>query len=148
MIPLTFVGSASGGGVYRVDFGSTDGGEPIYVQAETNAIAPGGPGADHSFDWLRVTVSNTMAASVIVTPMLDGQPLTAAAFTLTLPARTERRSTVFERLIRLDVGGRTYAPRGTWLSVRFVVPALAAGDLILDDVEVEYDITTPTKVPA
>jgi hypothetical protein len=150
MISGSFVGAigdgVTGAGIYKLDSGHLDGGQPVYAQAETNAIAPGGAGADHVFDWLRITVTGTMATQLVVTPLLDGKPITGAEFTIALTASADPTSTVFERMIRAETGGRTYAPRGTWLSVRFRVPAVAAGSLTLDGVEVEYEVLTPTKV--
>jgi hypothetical protein len=88
-----------------------------------------------------------MAVQLQVIPIVDGEPIDAE-FTIDLPEEDERRSVVYERAIRVDDGVRTYAPRGTWLSVRFLMSELAAGDLIIDGVSVDYDILTPTKIRA
>jgi hypothetical protein len=153
MIPRAFAGSATDGGIYELDVGHMDHESVITVRAETNALAPGGSSADHSFDWLRVSLTHTMPVSVTVTPVVDGLPLTVAAFTVNLPAETKRKSKVFERPIRVPhmrdgVATRTYSPRGTWLSVRLEATVTSPGDLIFDGVDVEYEVLTPTKVRA
>jgi hypothetical protein len=153
MIPRAFAGSATGGQIYMLDEGMDDAGVPIPLRAQTNAMAPGGITANHSFDWLRVTFTNTMEAVVLVTPVVDEARVDNAAFSVELPSYATRTSTVWEGLIRATVtapGGvpRTYAPQGTWLSVLFEVLTLSGGDLIIDSVEVDCDILTPHKARA
>jgi hypothetical protein len=146
MIPRAFAGSSQDGSIYRLDDGFDDAGNPILVRLQTNPMAPGGASADHSFDWLRITLTSTMAVQIMVTPIVDGIELADARFAIPVGASERRKSQVFERVIRISAtSGRTYAPRGTWLSVRLDVEALGPGDLIIDSIDVDYDLLTPLK---
>jgi hypothetical protein len=145
--PAVFAGAADGGGIYRLDDSAhLDGVTPIELRVETGTVAPGGISADHAFDWIRLGVTHTAAATLKVTPLVDGDPVPGAAFAISLEAQSKRTSVAFERAIRASVEGglRTYAPRGTWIAVLIEGMRLGAGDLILDSVDVDYEVLTPT----
>lgn len=151
MIPRAFVGSGEGGGIYLVDEGVDDAGTAIALRAESNAIAPEGVGLDYIFDRVWFTITHAMAVTLRVTPVVDGVALGDASFDIVLGEQATETVRVFERAIRRpflrnEVEVYRFAPRGTWLSLRVEsVGALGTGRLFFDEIELKYDIATPTK---
>jgi hypothetical protein len=141
--PRLFLGQSGGNALLKADDGYQDAGNPIAVRLETAPVSPAGPGGEAIFTALFLTFTNTMAATVSVTPIVDGTEL--ASQTITLPARTERTTTRHELGLSIPYteGGQELlrtAPRGAWLQVRLSVAAIGPGDLIFDGVSVEYEV--------
>lgn len=153
MQPIAYVGSAEGGGIYALDEGYSDHLQDIHAVAQASPLAPGGSDADCGFDRLFIVLTWSMPATVRCTPIVDKVDIAAAVFDIELPAVAAgtRRSHVFERMLRMPflvdgVESYRHAPRGTWFALRMeTVGGLADGDLIFDEVVLEYDVLSPTK---
>ena len=152
MIPHAFLGSGEDGSIWALGRGHDDAGIPIPVRVQSNPLAPAGPSADCGFGRLYITLTWSMDAHLVVTPIVDGRPLADAAYNIRLsrPADGRRASAVYERILRLTATMRgrpafTYEPRGTWLAVLIEADSLGVGDLIIDDAVLEYDVLSPTK---
>lgn len=144
MIPVPFA-AEHGNRIVRLDSGHQDAGAPVPFLIESAAVAPAGAEGDCAFDRLRLVLTWTAAAAVTVTPILDGAPLPASAHTVELQSATERRSRVYELVLRRrSVSGHSYALRGTWLAVRIEGTA-GDGDLIVDPSVIEFEVLTPTQ---
>lgn len=145
MIPVAFAAEA-GNRIVQLDTGYQDAGEAVPILLESAAVAPGGITGDCAFDRVRLTLTWSAAATLTVTPILDGVALAASAHTLTLAASAARQSEVFELVFRrAATSGSTYALRGTWLAVRIEGERSTAGDLIVDPAVLEYEVLSPTQ---
>lgn len=139
-----FIGQRAAANLLALDRGSSDAGTPIRVRGETAAVAVAGAGGEAIFPTLYLTLTHSMVATLRVTPLLDGVPL--PVILLSVYAAPRRVSTVHElSLMQSFEGLLTYAPRGTWIAVRIEVDPLTEGDLIVDSVEVEYEIVQESK---
>lgn len=153
MRPRAFIGSAEDGAIYAMDEGSADGASAYNARGQTNPIAPSGADMDSSFDRVYVTLTWSMDATVRCTPIVDGTLVTAAQFDITLTGSPlgERQSRVFERALFkpfMQDGVEQYREglRGTWFALRLeTVGGVADGELIFDEVTLEYTPGSPTK---
>jgi len=150
MSAILFLGEQGGNRLLRADDGYQDAGSAVPVRLETVPVAPAGPGGEAIFTALYVVLTATMAASVQVTPIVDGVEL--ATQTITLSAQASRKTTHHE--LGLSVAlleGATevarFAARGTWFQARISVSALAAGDLIVDGLALEHEVVRES-IPA
>lgn len=139
---------------------TSDGGAVVSVRALTNTVAPAGPGGECAFMFAYLTVTATMSAQLRITPVIDGSsgPVSTPAGTvsfvtpiLTLSQQVgsppQRVTTTFpipltQRLV--DAGGversRWYI-RGSRLALLIEsINTLGSGELILDGVDVEFDV--------
>ena len=124
-IPSAFVGSAENGAIFVLNTGNSDAGENIPVRVQSNPLAPAGPSADCTFDRLFLTFTWSIGVVLKVTPIVDGEALEDASYQITLdrPDTRQRRSRVFERILRRvayrgNIESFKYVPRGTWFAVR------------------------------
>src|SRR5574341_267236 len=142
-VPRLFLGELGGNRLLKADDGFQDASAAIVVRAETVPVAPAGPGGEAIFSALYLVLTATMAVTIQVTPIVDGVALEMQD--ITLSAQTERKTTHHELGLSIPLmEGPTemarFAPRGTWFQARIVVPALAAGDLIIDGVSLEHEV--------
>ena len=150
MIPAAFLGSATSGDIYATDTGTSDAGEPIGIRIQSNPFAPAGATMDCTFERVYLTLTWSMDAVLLITPILDGVPLDRDSWTLALarPATGRRKYQVFERVMRRTKQSTIpykYALRGTWFALRIeTVGQLGEGDLILDQVALEFEPLQPT----
>lgn len=144
MIPVAYTAEA-GNRILRVGVGHEDAGVPLAFRVLTAAVAPAGASGDCAFDRIRLAVTWSADAVVTVTPVLDGEPI-AESHVLTLPAGEQRRSKVYELVLRrVSPRGSTYAVRGTWLALLIEGVVESAGDVIFDPATLEYEVLTPTQ---
>lgn len=153
MIPRAFIGSAEGGGIYALSQGYRDGDSPVEMVAQGNPVAPGGADNDCVFNRIFLTLTSSMQVTLTVVPVVDGVEISDAAFTVELTAlpTAERTSHVFERSLyqwhRVN-GVQKYKKglRGTWFDLRISSSGgIGSGDLIFDEVVLDYDVESPTK---
>lgn len=142
MIPVAY--AAAGNRIVRLDCGHQDAGEPINFSIESAAVAPAGVDGDCAFDRLRQVLTGTAAATITITPLIDGVPVPEAAHTIQLEATEDRASRVFELILRRHAAsGSTYGLRKTWFAIRIEGTAVP-GDLIIDPASLEVEVLTPT----
>jgi hypothetical protein len=154
--PVLFFGERGGNHLLLGEHGHTDAGAAIVARARPNEMAPAGQGGECLFAALYLTVSHSMATTLRVVPILDGERLEDMAKVIELP-ELERRTTLppmelplLRDAKRLDgtVWGR-FALRGTWFSFTCDTPAgIGEGDLLIEAAEVEVEIVRETKRPA
>ncbi len=142
-VPRLFLGESGGNRLLKADDGFQDAGVNISIRAETVPVAPAGAGGEAIFTSVYLVLTATMAVTVQITPIVDEVPLETQD--IVLSAQTERKRTHHEfglsiPYIHNSVERARFAPRGTWFQVRIVVPAIAAGDLIIEGVALEYEI--------
>ena len=152
--PLLFLGSAAGGVLLEADQGTGDNAAAFNLLARTNRVAPAGVGGECIFTALYLAISHTEAATLRVTPILDGVALEPTD--IALPLVAARTLTAHDVGISIPytvaaVEAARFAARGTWLQVQVETLAAAPGDfgdLIIESVEVEYEVVRETKDPA
>lgn len=142
-----FFGERGGNGVNRVGEGSSDDGTAYDVVVETGDFAPGGEGGEAIYTAFYITVTHTMAVTLRVIPVLDGVEQTAQQKDVALSSETSRTTKVIEVGLSIPVpdgaGGEAgrCAMRGTRIKCRLeTTGGIAAGDLIVDKVEVEHEV--------
>lgn len=156
MSQILFFGEANGKRLFKADTGHQDVDLAIKLTAESDPMSPAGPGGESIFTALTCIFLHTMAATVIVTPILDGTDLEPQ--NIVLSSKATRTRETFELGLSIPIThaaterGRC-APRGTWFSCRLEVTAIATGDLICEGVAVEQEvvqegITTQTFTPS
>ena len=101
----------------------------------------------------QVTLQSALSHLYVLIPVLDDLPLVDEATTIALPDNGGARvTTPFEIPLTRDVLGyegaviSRAALRGTWLSFVIDTPdGLAAGDLILEAISVEYEVERESR---
>lgn len=136
---------ASSGHEYQADDSS-----PVQMRGETDAVAPAGVGGECTFDKVTLTFTHSMAVTLRITPILDGEPLTSEARNVTLPAWPARKSTAIEFVLSrgfMENGVEVlrYALRGCWFAVRIDSGPLGAGDLLIEPGTLEYTVVTESR---
>lgn len=146
-----FLGERGGNGVNEMDVGATDDGTAITAVDETGHFAPGGESGEAIFTAFYLTVTHTMAATLRIIPVLDGVKKTDQQKDVVLSGEAERTTKIIEvglwEPVNDDLGAEVgrCAMRGTRIQCRIeTVGGLAAGDLILDKVEVEHEVVLET----
>ncbi len=156
MSETLFYGEANGNRLLEADTGYQDVDTAIAVLAESDPIAPAGPGGESVFYGLTVVVLHTMAVTIVLTPIIDGVALETQNIVLTTKATRTREQIELGLSIPImhaAVERGRCAPRGTWFQVRLSVTAIATGDLIIEGVALEQEvvsegIATQTFTPA
>lgn len=149
MSEILFYGEANGKRLFQADSGFKDVDLGIALIAESNPIAPAGPGGESAFYSLVFVFLHTMAVSVVVTPIVDGVDLENQSILLTEKARRTRVQVELGLSIPIlyqDVERGRCAPRGTWFSVRLAVAEITTGDLIVEGVAVEQEVVAESLV--
>lgn len=142
MIPHAFLGTANG--LVLLDEGQLDDDETIDFRAQTSPVAPAGANLDCTFDRVFLTVTHAANGRVRLTPVVDGDDISEAAFSIALrrPASGYATATV-QRVLRKRsvVPGRptiAHVPRGTWFAVRIENDGVLKGDLVIDQLALEW----------
>ena len=147
--PRAFTGSAAGGDIYELHSGHSDLGRSYPVLIRTNPLAPAGADMDCAFDRLYITLSWNTTATIRVSVIVDGEPvastLQAASFTVARPASGNIVRKVFRHVLRQQVRGYTQGLRGTWFSVELSADVGNAGDLFVEQFDLEFQPLGPTK---
>jgi hypothetical protein len=153
MIPRAFIGSDADGKIYALNQGHMDDATGVDFLAESNPVAPGGTEMDCIFNRLYVTLTWSMPVTVRCTPVVDGVAITASQFDIVLAAlpTSERQSKVYDRAlyqphVRGGVAKYRKALRGTWFAIRVQsINGIGPGDIIVDEVNLDYDVESPSK---
>ena len=132
-----------------VDYGHTDDGNGVVIRARTNPVAPEGAAMECSFDRVYVTITRSAALDLLCTPVVDETLLPDSAFAIKLDQPTTDRSPyTHEQVLRTPREGGAYFSglRGRWFALQIDSAAgVFAGDLILDQVDLEYSRVSPTE---
>jgi hypothetical protein len=141
--PILVFGQGGGNSLYEAGRGFTDDGVAYEFRGRSDRVAPAGIHGECIFPALYLAISHTMAVDLSLVPVVDDVELDP--ITLTLEAKTART------LERFDVGlsikiedalgverGRC-APRGCWFQLLIYDDGLAAGDLIFEQTQVEFE---------
>lgn len=152
-IPVLFFGRAdTSADVFQTNLGADDDGVAITPQALSNAVAPAGASGEAIFRNVYLTLTHDMAVDVRITPIVDYVPLDGTSGqpdirqTVSLGALGARTTTRFEfGLSRPSDLTATpaffHALRGAWFQLLVeAINGLAAGDLIIEQVELEIEI--------
>ncbi|MCY3623038.1 MAG: hypothetical protein OXH68_15185 [Gammaproteobacteria bacterium] len=156
-IPRTLLGEAGGNRILLVGEGHRDGVDPLPIRATTNPFAPAGASMDCSFDRLFITLTHSGQVHLRCTPIVNGEHITAAAFDIELPPPVGRRSHVHEEPLFRDSAHGRYMEglRGTWFQLQIdsvqtddagnmTGNGIYPGDLILDEITLEWESLSPT----
>lgn len=142
-----FFGQSGGDLLWQFGEHWQDDGNPVTARMRTLPMAPGGVGGEAIFQNLYLALEWRSAVKVTVTPILDGDRLTALSRTLELDGPLEPRRDDFEIPLNQghDVGATEelrYGLRGTWLQVEVeaVVETPTETGLIVEGVEVEREV--------
>ncbi len=158
-IPTLFYGGRdTEASVLVTNTGFTDNGVEIVPLAKSNPVAPGGASGEIVFKNVYVTITHSMEVDVRFTPILDfvaldgtgGQPDERTI--ISLPPLADRLTERFE--IGLSVpfpltGTPRFrnALRGAWFQLQAeAIGGLAAGDLIFDQTELEFEVVRESVV--
>lgn len=147
-------GLAAGGRIVRSDSAaSTDGGQPIAARIEGVPLALAGPSGEFVVPLLHLTVSWTMAVSLLITPIVDGVEYPDVVPPIALAAKPALHTETLEipltyqaQRADLSVWGK-FALRGTWFALRIETDALAAGELIFEAPTIEYEVVQESRAP-
>lgn len=157
-----FMGQGNGPKVFKAFEGATDDGVAFYPEAETRCLAPAESSGECIFTAIFLAVTWTMPVTLRVTPILDDR-----RYDGTLGTSDERRTIVLtSQAVRqtetflVPVSVPLYDPVDTDLEVarlnmrgqRFGVfveatTPLGAGDLLLEDVQVEFEVVADSFEP-
>lgn len=159
-IPILFFGGRdTEAGVLETNTGFQDNTVDYVPSALSNAVAPAGASGECVFKNVYITITHDMAVDIRLTPIVDfvaldgtgGQPDERLIFTL--PDLTPTRLTErFEMGLSLPfplTGPERFrnALRGAWFQLLAEgINGLAAGDLIFDQVELEYEVVRESLV--
>lgn len=156
---LFFGGIDTNGNILEFGAGADDNGVAIDLLALSDPIAPAGASGECIFKNIYLTITYDMTVDLIITPIIDFVRLDGLAgaippgyagvvdeqLTLSLVAGAARQTERFEIGMSLPYPDtaterlRT-ALRGAWFQVDVSIAAgLAAGDLILEQVELEFE---------
>lgn len=159
-IPILFFGGRdTEASVLQTDIGFEDNTVAYAPLALSNAVAPAGASGECVFKTVYITITHDMAVDIRLTPIIDfvaldgtgGQPDERLIFSL--PDLTPNRITErFEMGLSLPfplTGPERFrnALRGAWFQLQAeAINGLAAGDLIFDQTELEFDIVRESVV--
>lgn len=137
---------------------TSDGGEPYEVSYETNPWQPSAQGGENVFIWAFVTVSWSMAATIQITPFVEGETsvlnlpdgstlaLVPSTFVVAQqPGNLNRVSQMFPiPLVRRQMRGATEIARWYLRGERLQLliestGQLGIGELMVEGIEVEYE---------
>lgn len=148
MIPKAYIGSATDGRVWLVDDGHTDDKQPFEFRVTSNPLAPGGADMDCVFERIYITLTWSITTTVNVNVLVDDVTIenSGPSIPLVKPAGGGRATRVFEKILRKPTRWRYLAaPRGTWVSTSITSMVSRPGDLIVDQVDIEYEPLRPSK---
>jgi hypothetical protein len=159
-IPTLFYGGRdTEASVLETDVGFLDNGANYAPSALSNAVAPAGASGECIFKNIYITITHDMAVDIRLTPIVDFVPLDGTGgqpderLIFTLPDLTPNRLTErFEMGLSLPfplTGPERFrnALRGAWFQLKTeALTPLAAGDLIFDQTELEFEIVRESVV--
>jgi hypothetical protein len=159
-IPTMFFGGRdTEASVLATDQGFEDNTVAYVPLAKSNPVAPAGASGECIFKNVYITITHDMAVDIRLTPIIDfvaldgtgGQPDERLIFSL--PDLTPNRLTErFEMGLSLPfplTGTERFrnALRGAWFQLQVeAINGLAAGDLIFDQTELEYEVVRESVV--
>jgi hypothetical protein len=141
--PILVFGQGGGNSLFEAGLGYTDDGVAYEFRGRSDRVAPAGINGECIFPALYLAISHTMAVDLIVVPVVDEVELDP--ITLSLTAKTVRTLERFDIglsvpiLDGLDVERGRCAPRGCWFQLLVYDDGLAAGDLVFEQTEVEFE---------
>jgi hypothetical protein len=159
-IPTLFFGGAVSANVLQTNDGFEDNGVDIIPLARNNQVAPVGASGECIFTNVYVTITHSMLVDIQFTPIVDFVPLDGTGgqpderITISLPdlTGTGRLTERFEIGLSIPfplTGPERFrnAMRGAWFQLQAdTVTPLAAGDLIFEQVELEYEVVRESVV--
>ena len=159
-IPVLFFGGRdTEANVLQVSDGFQDNTADYVPLALSNPVAPAGASGECIFKNVYITMTHDMASTIRLTSIVDFVPLDGTGgqpderLTITLPDLTPNRLTErFEMGLRLPfplTGTERFrnALRGAWFQLAAeAIGGLAAGDLIFDQIELDYEIVRESLV--
>jgi hypothetical protein len=159
-IPTLFYGGRDvEASVLEVGVGFEDNTVPYVPSALSNAVAPAGASGEAVFKNVYITITHDMAVDIRLTPIVDFVPLDGTngqpdeRLIFSLPDLTPDRLTErFEMGLSLPfplTGPARFRTglRGAWFQLLAeAINGLAAGDLIFDQVELEYEVVRESLV--
>ena len=155
---LFFGGRDTEASVIEANVGFQDNGVDYIPLATSNAVAPAGASGECEFRNVYITITHSMEVDIRLTPIVDfvpfdgtgGQPDERLVFSL--PPLGARLTERFEMGLSLPfpLAGPTRfrnAPRGAWFQLQAEALApLAAGDLIFEQVELQFEVVRESLV--
>lgn len=158
-IPTLFYGGRdTEASVIETNQGFQDNSADYIPLAKSNAIAPAGASGECEFRNVYITITHSMAVDIRLTPIIDFVPQDGTGgtsderLTFSLPALGARLTERFEMglSIPFPIPGPTRfrnAPRGAWFQLLAEAEApLAAGDLIFEQVELQFEVVRESLV--
>ncbi len=158
-IPTLFYGGRdTEASVLETNVGFQDNGADYIPLAISNAVAPAGTSGDCEFRNVYITITHSMEVDIRLTPILDFVPLDGTGgqpderLVFSLPALGARLTERFEMGLSkpFPLTGPTRfrnALRGAWFQLQAEVLApLAAGDLIFEQVELQFEVVRESLV--
>ncbi len=159
-IPVLFFGGRdTEASVLETNVGFQDNTVDYVPLAKSNPVAPAGASGECIFNNLFITITHSMAVDIRLTPIVDFVPLDGTngqpdeRLIFSLPDLTPDRLTErFEMGLSLPfplTGTERFrnALRGAWFQLQAEALApLAAGDLIFDQTELEYEVVRESLV--
>ena len=160
-IPTLFYGGRdTEASVLEANVGFQDNGADYIPLAKSNPVAPAGASGECIFTNVYVTITHSMAVDIRLTPIVDfvpldgtnGQPDERLVFSLPDLTATGRLSERFEMGLSIPfplTGTERFrnSLRGAWFQLQSEALApLAAGDLIFDQTELEYEVVRESVV--
>ena len=158
-IPILFFGGRdTEASVLQTNSGFQDNLVDYVPLAKSNPIAPAGASGEAIFKNVYLTVTHSMGVDIRLTPIVDfvaidgtgGQP--DERLLITLPALGARLTKRFEMGLSLPfplTGTERFrnSLRGAWFQLQVeAINGLAAGDLIFDQTELEFEIVRESVV--
>ena len=121
-------------------------GADIIVLSVSDPVAPAGASGECMFKNVYLTVTNTMAITLTLTPVIDFVLQTTEAVDVVLSAEAARTTRRFEIGMSLPYNSDAFrsAMRGAWFQLQIQSDELAAGDLILEQIELEFEVVRET----
>jgi hypothetical protein len=158
-IPTLFYGGRdTEASVLEANVGFQDNTVDYIPLAKSNAVAPAGASGDCEFRNVYITITHSMEVEIRLTPIVDFVPLDGTAgqpderLVFSLPALGQRFTERFEMGLSkpFPLSGPARfrnALRGSWfqLQAEALIP-LAAGDLIFEQVELEFEVLRESLV--
>jgi hypothetical protein len=148
--PIYVLGQGGDNNIYEAGQGFADDGVAYQVRARSDRVAPAGIDGECIFPAVYFAISHTMAVDLTIVPVVDDVELDP--ITLSLEAKSARTLERFEvglSVPLLDgVGAERgrIAPSGCWFQLLVYDDGLAAGDLIFEQTQVEFEPVESTVV--
>ncbi len=158
-IPTLFYGGRdTEASVLEANVGFQDNGADYTPLAISNPVAPAGASGESIFTNVYITITHSMGVDIRLTPILDFVPLDGTGgqpderLIITLPPLAARLTERFEMGLSIPfplTGTERFrnALRGAWFQLQAEALApLAAGDLIFDQTELEFEVVRESVV--